>query len=109
MEPIVYCWQCGSEAAPGASFCGRCGTALRTAPAAVAGRMMPETVMAVPAMGAGGAVATATAPVAMPAALETAPAVPGEPATRAAVRDAGFWMRLGAGMIDAVLLGITSG
>ncbi|MBI1797944.1 MAG: RDD family protein [Candidatus Eisenbacteria bacterium] len=83
----MYCWQCGAEAATGASFCSRCGAALRNAAAAVAGAFATDAM-------------TATA-------LRAVAAIPATAQT--ATRYAGFWRRLAACLVDSLLFAIVSG
>src|SRR6202030_3311661 len=83
---IMFCSKCGTNLAPGSLFCQVCGTAAPTS-------------SAVPALPPAGS------PAATPAAAAVSPHwLP--PATRAL---AGFWLRVGACLIDSVLLGAVLG
>jgi uncharacterized RDD family membrane protein YckC len=73
----VYCSKCGSEVAPGTTFCGSCGTPVGK-PAAIT-----PAVTGVPVYT--GVVAPATAP---------------------GVSYAGFWLRFVAHLIDGIIIGI---
>ena len=93
----MFCSKCGGVTAENASFCSNCGQPLAAAvPAPAAAAPIP-----VPAFSAAGVAAGApplTAPVMTPPAYPVAPAVP------VLQPYAGFWLRLVAYIIDAILL-----
>lgn len=93
-EGTIFCVKCGMQLPASAQFCNRCGTAVSPAMAAALVPPAAPVVSAAPAMSA--------APMA-PAAAPVAPAVVA-PAVAAAPRYAGFWLRFGAIIIDAILL-----
>ena len=76
MSEIVFCNKCGAPNAASAQFCSRCGAS--TAPAAAS-------------------FATPPPPAAYPAAVAY-------PAAQAGVRYGGFWIRVVAAIIDAILV-----
>jgi len=82
MNGTLYCNKCGAPNATSAQFCGRCGTALNPA--------VPAAPSAIPA----------ATPV--PAASYATPA--GYPVAQAGVRYGGFWMRVVAFIIDAIIV-----
>jgi uncharacterized RDD family membrane protein YckC len=84
MGEILFCNRCGMANAPGALFCSSCGASMNpaatAAPAPVAGTPYPA-----------------------PAAAH-APAAAYQAATAAGVRYGGFWIRVVATIIDAILV-----
>ncbi len=80
MGEILFCNKCGIANAPGAQFCGNCGAPMN--PAAVAGP----------------AAAAATAPA------QAAAYPPSYPVVGAGVRYGGFWIRVVAAIIDAIIV-----
>jgi len=91
----MFCSRCGAVMTENASFCSSCGQPLAAAapPPVGAG---PIPAPAFPAVSAGAS--TLTAPV------MTAPAYPAPPAVPVLQPYAGFWLRLVAYIIDAILL-----
>jgi uncharacterized RDD family membrane protein YckC len=83
----VYCSKCGSVIADGATFCSQCGQSSGLVPVSVAGTAPM--------------VATGFAPVVPPIV-----AVGVTPAPAVTVAYAGFWLRVLAYLIDAIILGI---
>lgn len=94
----TFCPQCGTELPPGAAFCANCGTPLGGAAAGGVARSAAFAAMAPPAALPLGAGALAVPPVpGLAAAGTSAPAY------------AGFWRRVGAALVDGILLSIVSG
>ena len=79
MNGIFFCNKCGAQNSAGAQFCSRCGTALSPLPGAAAG--------SIPAASA-------------PAAASAYP----PPPSAAGIRYGGFWIRVVAAIIDAVIV-----
>ena len=85
----MYCSKCGTNLAPGAAFCGSCGTPTGTSAAGVARPSVPSSY-------AGGSTHAAYA----------------DPAGLVASRGfsyAGFWLRVAASVIDGVIMGVALG
>jgi uncharacterized RDD family membrane protein YckC len=80
MNGIIFCNKCGAQNAAGAQFCSRCGSA------------MSQTPSPVP-----------TAPLSTPAASYTAPAYQ-TVAPVVGAGYAGFWIRVVATIVDAVIM-----
>ena len=89
MNGTLYCNKCGAPNAASAQFCGRCGTALNPVSAAAG-----ATSAAQPIPPAGG----------VPAAGHVAPA--GYAVAQAGVRYGGFWIRVLAAIIDAIIVSV---
>src|SRR5437763_17029592 len=77
MNTTLYCNKCGAPNSVEAQFCSRCGSALNPVPAA---RSPAEAVAAAPVV-----------------------AGPYTPVSAAAVGDGGFWSRVVAFIIDAII------
>jgi len=88
MNGTMFCNKCGAPNALSAQFCARCGTALNPAASAVPSAAQP---------------ATSNPPLTpVPAAGYPAPA--GYAVAQAGVRYGGFWIRVVAAIIDAVIV-----
>jgi len=87
MNGTVFCNKCGAPSPQNAQFCSRCGTTLNPAPAAASG--IPPG---------------APAP-AQPTAAGYPPVVPYQYA-QAGVRYGGFWVRVLAAIIDAIIVSV---
>ena len=85
----MYCSKCGVNLAAGAAFCGACGTPTGTPAAAIARASAPPSYI-------GG---SSHAAYADPAGLVTS----------RGFSYAGFWLRVVASLIDAVIMGIAGG
>ena len=81
MNGTFFCTRCGAANAASAQFCSRCGTS------------MAPTVGVTPV--------STPAPVPVPAAY---PAVPAYPAAQVGARYGGFWIRVVAFIIDAIIV-----
>jgi len=90
MNGTLYCNKCGAPNAASAQFCGRCGAALN--PAASVAPGAPPAASPAPSAG----------PV--PAASYAAPA--GYAVAQAGVRYGGFWIRVVAAIIDAIIVSV---
>ncbi|MFZ0479104.1 MAG: RDD family protein [Terriglobales bacterium] len=89
MTGTFFCNKCGAPNDGSAQFCGRCGSAINPAVAAAPGVDPP---------------ASATFPPAAPVPASGYPAPPAYPVTQAGVRYGGFWIRVVAVIIDAILV-----
>jgi uncharacterized RDD family membrane protein YckC len=85
MGEILYCNKCGTANAPGAQFCSHCG-----------GSMNPA---------AAGTPVAATAGIPQAATFAAAPAYP---MVAAGVRYGGFWIRVVAFIIDAIIVRVVA-
>ena len=90
MNGTLYCNKCGAPNAASAQFCGRCGTALNPAVSAAPGAT-PSAAPVPP----GGPVRAAS--YATPAGYAVA---------QAGVRYGGFWIRVVAAIIDAIIVSV---
>jgi len=88
MNGTLYCNKCGAPNTATAQFCGRCGAGLN--PAAAPAPSPPP--------------ATASFPGAVPVAATGYPAPAGYPVAPAGIRYGGFWIRVVAFIIDAILV-----
>jgi uncharacterized RDD family membrane protein YckC len=84
MNGTLFCTKCGTPNAASAQFCSRCGAALNPVPA----------------------VAPASAPAAIPIPTASAPYAPPVPAV--GVGYGGFWIRVVAAIIDAIVVRIVA-
>lgn len=88
----MYCSRCGTASADDAAFCSSCGQPLNAAPPpAVAAGPIPAPAFSAPGVGAGAPLSTAVATAPTYAAAVVQPY-------------AGFWLRLVAYIIDAIVL-----
>ena len=85
----MYCSKCGANLAVGVAFCGSCGTPTGT----------PATAIPQPAVASGYVGGSTRVPYADPAGL----------AVSRGFSYAGFWLRVVASLIDAVIMGIAGG
>ena len=83
----MYCSKCGSVISDGSTFCGQCGQSTALAP--------------IPAAGTASVMTTRAAPAPPSVAGVYAPLTPVVP-----VAYAGFWLRVLAYLIDAIILGV---
>ncbi len=86
MDGKTFCNRCGREATPGTTFCVQCGSTLGSASAS------------------GGAMTSAAAPAMAPSPTYAGGAT--YPAASGAIQYGGFWIRLVAAIIDAVVVWI---
>ena len=88
MNGTLYCNKCGSPNAANAQFCGRCGAGLNPA-----GSAAPGATPAATPFPAAGPVPAASTPT-------------GSAVAQAGVRYGGFWIRVVAAIIDAIIVGV---
>ena len=94
----MFCPRCGRPVPESAAFCPSCGTALASLmPAQAAPSAAPVTAPW------GATAAPAAAPGAPPGAL------PGAMVASAALVPAGFWLRVGAALVDTVIFAVIGG
>jgi len=88
MNGTLFCNKCGAPNASSAQFCARCGTALNPAVSAVPGATQPA----------------ASSPPLTPVPATGYPAPASYAAAQAGVRYGGFWIRVVATIIDAIIV-----
>src|SRR6202790_4435821 len=99
MNGIFFCNKCGAQNAAGAQFCNRCGASTTPTPGAVPPRAPPPP--------ASPHFASSNPPSSNPASPYAAPATPYQAvAPVAGVGFGGFWIRVVAAIIDAIILRI---
>jgi uncharacterized RDD family membrane protein YckC len=98
MNGNIFCNQCGAPNDASAQFCGRCGTAM-------VGAASPSVAAAAGAASMPGAPSAPAAFQPVPASpAGYAPAAVGYPVAQTGVRYGGFWIRVLAAIIDAIIV-----